>query len=154
MSESLLKYFRLLYDSIRFPIQVINTEGYVIYANELFTSQWGYTLSEIKEYNVFNDNELARREIKHLIQDALEKQKYSTVDNYVDSLLLNRDATIPLLETSIFPINYDNEIYAVLLHEDRTEQFLAEEEIKKARDMGNEAERLKNTFLTVLSHEL
>ena len=154
MSESLLKYFRLLYDSIRFPIQVINTEGYVIYANELFTSQWGYTLSEIKEYNVFNDNELARREIKQLIQDALEKQKYSTVDNYVDSLLLNRDATIPLLETSIFPINYDNEIYAVLLHEDRTEQFLAEEEIKKARDMGNEAERLKNTFLTVLSHEL
>ena len=28
------------------------------------------------------------------------------------------------------------------------------ETIKKARDAGNEAERLKNTFLTVLSHEL
>ena len=31
-------------------------------------------------------------------------------------------------------MKFENEHYAVLLHEDQTEQFLAEEEIKKARE--------------------
>ncbi len=154
MSDSLLKYFRLMYDSIRFPIQVVNKEGYVVYVNELFTDQWRHTLSEIKEYNIFQDNELAREGAQQLIKDAFEKQKYATIDNYVDSLLINRAFAVPLLRTSIFPINYNDESYVVLLHQDQTEQVLAEEEINKARDMGKEAERLKDTFLTVLSHEL
>ena len=154
MTESLLKYFRLLYDSIRFPIQVINKDGYIIYVNELFTIQWGYTLSEIKEYNLFEDNELTRIGVQQLIKDALEKQKYSTFNNYSDSLLTERDAAVPLLRTSIFPVSFEDVTYAVLLHEDQTEQVLTEEEIKKARDASNEAERLKDTFLTVLSHEL
>jgi len=154
MPETLQKYFHLLYDSIRFPIQVIDSEGSVIYVNELFTIQWGFTLAEIKEYNVFEDNELRRIDAQQVIKDALTNQKYSTFDNYVDSLLLDRESAVPLLRTSIFPLVYEDETFAVLLHEDQTEQVLAEEEIKKARDTGNEAERLKDTFLTVLSHEL
>ena len=154
MSESLLKYFRLLYDSIRFPIQVVNKEGYIVYVNELFTIQWGYSLLEIKEYNIFQDNELVRKGAVQLVKEAFENQKYSTLDNYVDSLLINREFAAPLLRTSIFPITFNDESYVVLLHEDQTEQVLTEEEVKKARDMGKEAERLKDTFLTVLSHEL
>lgn len=154
MSVILLKYFRLLYDSIRFPIQVVNREGYVVYVNELFTIQWGFTLSEMKEYNILQDSELEKKGIQQLIKDAFGKQKYSTVDNYVDSLLINRDFAVPILRTNIFPINIDEENFVVLLHEDQTEQVLAEEEIRKARDMSNEANRLKDTFLTVLSHEL
>jgi signal transduction histidine kinase/CheY-like chemotaxis protein len=132
----------------------VNKEGYVVYVNELFTLQWGFTLSEIKEYNILQDNELARRGVQQIIIDAFEKQKYSTFDNFIDSLLLNRESAVPLFRTSIFPINFDDDLFVVLLHEDQTEQVLAEEEIKKARDIGNEAERLKDTFLTVLSHEL
>jgi signal transduction histidine kinase len=154
MSDSLLKYFRLLYDSIRFPIQVVNKEGYIVYVNELFTIQWGFTLSEIKEYNLFQDSELARKGIQQLIKDAFNNGKYSSFDNYVDSLLSNREFAVPLLRTNIFSINFENESYVVLLHEDQTEQVLAEQEVRKARDIGNEAERLKDTFLTVLSHEL
>jgi len=154
MQNSILTYFKLFYDAVRFPIQVINKEGNVIYVNELFITQWGYNLSEIKEYNIFEDSELTRKGVQQLIKDALTDDKYSSFDNYVDSLLLNRELAVPLLRTSIFPIIFEDEHYAVLLHEDQTEQFLAEEEIKKARDIGNEAERLKNTFLTVLSHEL
>ena len=143
-----------MYDSIQFPIQVVNKEGHLVYVNELFTTQWRYTLSEITEYNVFQDNELARKGIQQLIRDAFENQKKSVIENYVDSLLLNMEFAAPLLRTAIFPINQDDESYVVLLHQDKTEQVLAEEEIKKARDIGKEAERLKNTFLTVLSHEL
>jgi len=154
MNNSLLNHFKLLYNSVRFPIQVINSEGRTVYLNDSFTVQWGYNLSEIQEYNILEDNELTRKGVQQLIKDALNDNKQSTFDNYVDSLLLNREVAVPLLRTSIFPIDFENEHYAVILHEDQTEQFLAEEEIKKARDAGNEAERLKNTFLTVLSHEL
>jgi PAS domain S-box-containing protein len=154
MAESRLKYFSLLYDSIRFPIQVVNKEGYVLYVNESFTIQWGYSLSEIKEYNILQDNELAGNGALQLIKEAFEKQKHSSFNNYVDSLLTGRESAVPLLRTSIFPITFNSESYVVLVHEDQTEQVLAEEEIKKARDMGKEAERLKDTFLTVLSHEL
>jgi len=154
MSETLLTYFRLMYDSIRFPVQVVNKEGYIIYVNESFTIQWDYSLSEIKEYNIFQDNEIAGNGVAQIIKEVFEKQKHSTFNNYVDSLLINRDLAVPLLRTSIFPINFNDESYVVLLHEDLTEQVLAEEEMNKARDMGKEAERLKDTFLTVLSHEL
>jgi signal transduction histidine kinase/CheY-like chemotaxis protein len=154
MSEPILKYFSLMYDSIRFPIQVVNKEGYIVYVNESFSIQWDYSLSEIKEYNIFQDNELAGKGAVQLIKETFEKQKHSSFDNYVDSLLMNREFAVPLLRTSIFPITFNDDNYVVLLHEDQTEQVLAEEEMNKARDMGKEAERLKDTFLTVLSHEL
>ena len=154
MESSIVKYLQLLYKSVRFPIQVVNREGNIIYVNELFTTQWGHSLSELKEYNVFEDNELTRKGVQQLIKEALIDNKESMVDNFVDTLLLSREVAVPLLRTSIFPVTFEDQRYAVLVHEDQTEQFLAEEEIKKARDAGNEAERLKNTFLTVLSHEL
>jgi signal transduction histidine kinase/CheY-like chemotaxis protein len=154
MSETLLKYFHLMYDSIRFPVQVVNKEGSIVYVNESFTIQWGYSLSEIKEYNIFQENEIAGKGAAQLIKEAFEKQKHSTFNNYVDSLLINREFAVPLLRTSIFPITFNDESYVVLLHEDQTEQVLAGEEMNKARDMGKETERLKDTFLTVLSHEL
>ena len=125
-----------MYDSIRFPIQVVNKEGYVVYVNELFTIQWGYSLSEIKEYNIFQDNELVKKGAVQLIKEAFENQKYSAFDNYVDSLLINREFAVPLLRTSIFPITFNDESYAVLLHEDQTEQVLAEEEVKKSERYG------------------
>ena len=109
MNNSILKYFQLLYDSIGFPIQVVNNEGKVIYVNEMFAVQWGYNLSEIKEYNIFEDNELIRNGIQKFIKDSLENNKYSTTDNYVDALLLNREAAIPLLRTIIFPVNFEND---------------------------------------------
>ena len=104
MNNTIMKYFQLLYESVRFPIQVVNREGHVVYVNELFTVQWGHNLSEIKEYNVFEDNELTRKGIQQFIKEALNDDKDSIVDNYVDSLLLSREVAVPLLRTSIFPV--------------------------------------------------
>jgi len=154
MTDSIIKYFHVLYDQIRFPIEVVNVDGNVVYVNEVFTIQWGYTFSELKEYNVFSDSELGRNGVQDLIKETLDNKKYSTVENYSDSLLSNRDVAVPLLRSSIFPVEFDDDIFAVLLHEDKTEAVLTEEEIKKARDASQESERLKNTFLNVLSHEL
>jgi signal transduction histidine kinase len=135
-------------------VEVIDEEGQIIYVNNEFVIQWGFSLSELKEYSVFNDPELRRNGILQTISDVIENKIYTSIDNFSDSLLTNREAAVPLLRTSVFPLVHENKNYAVLLHEDQTEVVLAEKEIQKSRDNSKEAERLKSTFLNVLSHEL
>ncbi len=146
MSDSLIIYLQLFYSSLRFPIQVLDKDGRIVFVNELFTSQWGYSLSELREYSAFRDRELEKRGMQKTIKEVFEQKKYSSITNYSDSLLINRDSAVPLLRTNIFPLSFEGEDYVVLLHEDQTEMILAEEEIKKARDANKESERLKNTF--------
>ncbi len=92
--------------------------------------------------------------IQNSIRKVFETKNYLSVNNYSDSLLRNKEITVPLLKTNIFPVLYNDKNYIVLFHVDQTETILAEEEVKKARDGLKEAERLKDTFLNVLSHEL
>ncbi len=154
MTESLLKYFRLLYDQIPFPVQVINESGKIVFVNHAFTFQWGYNLSELNSYSIFNDSELKKSGAHQAILETFDKGEFRFINNYADSLLISKEKTFPVYRTKLFPISIENKTYVVLFHEDQTEIVLAEAEVKKARDGNKEAERLKDTFLTVLSHEL
>lgn len=154
MLDSLRKYFNSLYGSIQFPIQVLNDKGQIVYINLSFTQQWGYEIDELKEYSVFEDTGLRKSGIQSLVKKVFENKKHISVNNYSDSLLRNKEITVPILKTDIFHISLKDNSYVVLFHIDQTETMLAEEEVKKARDGYKEAERLKNTFLNVLSHEL
>lgn len=154
MENTIIKYFDLLYESMHFPIQVINQEGKLVYINSAFSFQWGYTLSELKEYSIHNDYELKNSGTLELITACFDNKKSFSANNYSDSLLKNKDITIPIFRTKIFPIEFEGQTFVILFHEDQTEMILTEEEVKKARDGYKEAERLKNTFLNVLSHEL
>ncbi len=154
MSENILKYFKLFYDNFRLPIQVVDEKGFVFYTNEMFTIQWGYNITELKEYNIYKDVELKRNGVLESIKEVMLNDLYKTITNYSDSLLLNREAALPYYRTSMFTANLEENKFLVMIHEDQTEMVLTEEEIKKARDANKEAERLKSTFLNVLSHEL
>ncbi len=154
MSDTILKYFKLLYEFIPFPIEIINEEGKIIYINESFSFHWGYSLSEINEYRIFNDLELKRSGVHSAILKTFENRDKRIVDNFTDSLLKSRDIILPIFRTKIFHIPYEEKNFVALFHEDQTEIVLTEAEVIKARDGNKEAERLKNTFLTVLSHEL
>jgi PAS domain S-box-containing protein len=154
MKNKLLKYFSPLYDSIPFPIQVITQEGSVIYVNKSFVSVWGYSIDELKEYNLFDDPGLKKINIYSKINEVLKNKSELYINNFSDSLLKSKAFIIPYLRTKVFPLELDGEILIVFLHEDQTEIILTEAEIRKAREGNKEAERLKNTFLNVLSHEL
>lgn len=154
MQETLFKYFRLLYDQVPYPVHIINETGKIVYVNHSFTFQWGYNLSELKEYSIFNDSELKSIGAHSVILDTIKKGTNGFINNYTDSLLKSKEITLPVLRTKIFPVVIDNKTYVVLFHEDQTEIVLAEAEVKKSRDNSKETERLKDTFLTVLSHEL
>ena len=152
--RDLEKYFSNLYSYVQFPIQVINEKGRIEYINPAFTQQWGYEIDELKEYSVFEDPDLKKGGIQNSIRKVFETKNYLSVNNYSDSLLRNKEITVPMLKTNIFPVLFNDKDYIVLFHVDQTETILAEEEVKKARDGLKEAERLKDTFLNVLSHEL
>ena len=154
MNDQPVKYFNQLYDSIHFPIHVLNEEGKIVYVNQAFIYQWGYKLAELSEYSVFNDHELKRSGILQNIQKVYDKKTYAFINNYSDSLLKSKDITLPVLRTKVFPVTLSGSLFVVLFHIDLTEMILAEKEILKAKDATSEAERLKNTFLNVLSHEL
>lgn len=154
MSESPEKYFKQLYEQIYFPVKVIDESGKIVYINQAFVLQWEYTLPELKEYSVFTDAELKRNGIINSVKETFQSNRYCFVENYSDSLLKSKSITVPVFRTKLFHISLNEKNYLVFLHEDQTEIYLAEEEVKKARDANKEAERLKNTFLNVLSHEL
>ncbi len=154
MSDNILKYFKLFYDNFRLPIQVIDDKGFIFYTNEMFTIQWGYNITELGEYNIYRDVELKRNGVLETIKEVMEKDIYTNITNYSDSLLLNREAALPYYRTSIFTVTLEAKKFLLMIHEDQTEVVLTEEEVKKARDANKEAERLKSTFLNVLSHEL
>ncbi len=154
MNESPEKYFQQLYEPIYFPVKVIDEKGKIVYVNQAFNLQWEYTLPELKEYSVFTDAELKRNGIIKSVKETIKSKGYCFIENYSDALLKSKSITIPIFRTKLFHASINGKNFLVFLHEDQTEIYLAEEEVKKARDANKEAERLKNTFLNVLSHEL
>lgn len=154
MKQDVTKYFLSFYNEFALPIQVFSRDGTLIFVNKAFTDSWGYDLAELKEYNIFTDTSLKRNELLPVIKKTFEENVTAEVSNYTDSLMKNKKITAPIYKSKIFPITLEKEDYFVLIHEDRTEIFLAEAEVKKAREASKEADRLKNTFLNVLSHEL
>ncbi len=154
MENQPAKYFNQLYDSIHFPINVLDETGRIVYVNQAFIYQWGYKLSELSEYTIFEDYELRKCGILQIIQKVFDKKTYAFINNYSDSLLKSREITMPVLRTKVFSVMLEGCLYVVLFHVDLTDMILAEKEIVKAKDATNEAERLKNTFLNVLSHEM
>ena len=154
MKQDVTKYFLSFYNEFALPIRVFRRDGKLIFVNKAFIDSWGYDLSKLKEYNIFNDISLKRTKLLTDIKKAFDENITTEIRNYTDSLMKSKKTTAPIYKTKIFPVTFEKEDYFILIHEDRTEIFLAEAEVKKARETSKEADRLKNTFLNVLSHEL
>jgi len=154
MDNTISKYFEILYNSIHFPIQVINESGEIVYLNQAFALQWNSNIPELKGYTVFNDIELKRIGILDKINEVFKKKNQCFVDDYSDDLLKDKNIIVPIFRTKMFYINVESEGYIVFFHEDKTETVLTQKEIITAYDSTKELERLKDTFLSVLSHEL
>ena len=154
MSSASVKYFELCYELLAFPVEIFDDTGFLVYVNDAFTKKWGYNLNDLSGYSFNSDNELVKRDISRQIKKVLENGSAVQVKNFVDSMLIGGEKAAPFLNTTMYPLVFDNKTYVVLFHEDQTEVLLAEEEVRKARDASKEADRLKSTFLDVLSHEL
>jgi PAS domain S-box-containing protein len=154
VNNDAIKYFNSFYHELSSAVQVFDSSGKLVFVNKTFSAVWGYSMDELKEYNLFNDSIVKKSSHAENISKSFEQSIPLEIKDYSDSLLNRKRTAVPLFLTKLFAVRFDNETYHVFVHEDRTETFLAEEEVKKAREASKEADRLKNTFLNVLSHEL
>src|ERR1039457_3696217 len=113
MKNKSFKYFSLLYDSIPLPIQIIASDGSVIFVNKTFISVWGFGIDELKEYNLYDDPGLKKINIYSKLNEVFKNKSELFFNNFSDSLLKSKDSTIPYLRTKVFPLELDGEIFAV-----------------------------------------
>lgn len=154
MEDNLLKVFSNFYGNLPNSVQIINEKGEVVYFNNKFAELWGVNTSSFNDYNIFNDSIIRKNRIDEKLKNCFLNNETIVIDKYVDSYLSVNKPTFPILNSTAFRINYNNINFVVIIHNNNTEIILAETEILKARDMYRESERLKNSFLNTLSHEI
>jgi nitrogen-specific signal transduction histidine kinase len=74
VTTDFLKYVSLMYDKVRFPVQVVEQSGKIVYLNEAFTILWGYHLSELSEYSLFNDSVLRENKVIEKVTEVLKRK--------------------------------------------------------------------------------
>ena len=155
MKEEIINHLEVFYDGIYLPLQVFDKSGNLIFVNKAFSLRWNYVLSENELYNIFNDAYLTKTALLEIVKKSFAENKTTEIDGYADSLMKGSNkAILPIYKTQILPLSVLGQNLFLFIHQDQTEIFLAETELKKSRETSKEADRLKNTFLNVLSHEL
>ncbi len=142
------------YGKLYCPVAVVDENGSIVYINKSYADFWGIEMYELAAYNIFKDVEIQKKDIGYAIKDVLTGKHSKIIENYSDSMLKQKHHALPFISTHIFKINIDDIPFAVLVYKNETEIKLLETEIKKASESENEAERLRSTFLSVLSHEM
>jgi hypothetical protein len=120
-----------------FSIQILSPDGFTVRVNKAWEQLWGLTLEQIKGYNMLEDEQLIKNgAMTHI------KRAFSGEFAEIPPILYDPNETLPNLtahtepqrwtKAVIYPIKNSDGIIqeVVLVHEDITNQILAEEKIK------------------------
>ncbi|MCK5147760.1 PAS domain S-box protein [bacterium] len=134
-------------------IVITDLDGNIIYINPHTSKISGYSHSELLGKNP--------RLLKSDKQDAaFYKSLWDTIANGMTwsntFINLRKDGTEYHEHAVIFPIkdNEDNIIYYAAVKRDITEQVHAQAELKKAKELAEDANKAKGLFLANMSHEI
>ena len=131
--------FLAILEQSPFSIQIMSPDGFIFKVNKAWEELWGVTLDQIRDYNILEDEQLVKKGIMPYIKRAFAGQFAE-----IPPILYDPEATIPGLTSHaepkrwtkavIYPIkNSDGKVReVVLMHEDITDQMLAEEKIKSS----------------------
>lgn len=131
--------FLAIVEQSPFSIQIMSPDGYTVRVNKAWEELWGVTLEQIKDYNMLEDEQLVKNGVMPYIKRAFAGQFAE-----IPPILYDPEETIPGVTSHaqpqrwtkavIYPIkNSDGEVREiVLVHEDITDQMLAEEKIKSS----------------------
>ncbi|HEX7401678.1 MAG TPA: PAS domain S-box protein, partial [candidate division Zixibacteria bacterium] len=151
LKESEVK-FKNLFDSARDGINIVNTENHQIYmSNKAFCQMLGY-----------DENETVGLSIKDLHPEKDLPYVLEQFDKYArEGLKLAENMPVKRKDGSVFyaditntPITVASRTYLMGSFRDVTERKRSEENLKKAKEEAEEANRLKSEFLANMSHEI
>lgn len=120
-------------------IQILSSEGFTVQVNKAWEELWGVTLDQIKDYNIFEDEQLVKNGVMPYIKMAFAGQATE-----IPPVLYDPNETIPDITRHAEPKRWTKGIIypikdsagrvqeVVLMHEDITAQVMAEEKIKSS----------------------
>jgi len=139
-----------------FSIQILNAEGKHIRHNSAFVEMFKAIPDE--KWSILNDPLISSNGLSEFIKKVFNGEIVKMPSFWYNAHLVNpKYPDIPVcLGSVIFPVFISNHKleYIVVMHEDITVRVMAEEELIKAKNKAEEADRLKSAFLANMSHEI
>lgn len=140
-------------EKIREGIVITDMENNILYINEAFLDIYGYKKDEVIGRNVsFLRPPEIEREKKY--NSILKQTKIDGWEGEVENLKKDGTKIILYLRTSLVKDEKDNPIALVGAFEDISDRKYFENELIKARERAEKANRLKSEFLAQISHEI
>lgn len=123
--------FKVMADASSEPVLIANEKIEIVYANEAWERQFGYSLKEIYKENprIFQSGETPRRVYEEMWR-CLKSERMFQSEDIVDK---RKDGSLFNLLTTIFPVKHKGEAFYIQVLSDITESKKAEE-IKRKFD--------------------
>jgi two-component system sensor histidine kinase/response regulator len=151
LRESEEKY-RDLFENANDLIQSVDEDGRFVYVNKEWKQVMGYSDEEVKSL-IFTDI-LRKDQIPHCMELFKKVVAGETVDN-VETVFVTKEGKEIFVSGAINPRIKDGKFVATrAILRDITERKRAEENLRKAKEEAEVANRLKSEFLANMSHEI
>ena len=167
--------YRALVEQSPLSIQILSPDGRTLHVNKAWERLWGVTFDQIADYNMLEDEQLVERGLMPFIRRAFGGEPVE-----IPAILYDPNKTLPdrsaysdprrWVRAVAYPLKdaHGGVREVVLIHEDMTEQVLADEqrrrveaererlleEAQRAHREIEDASRMKDEFLAMISHEL
>lgn len=143
--------FRSVFENTNDTICVTNQQD-ILFVNPSFEKMFGYKQEESCGKNVL---ELTTPEFRRIFSNNIKKRlKNEEAQNLYDVLGLRRDGSVFNLEAKISTFKQEGVLYTIAIMRDITEQKMAVEEIKAAKEKAEKLSMSKSEFIANMSHEL
>ncbi len=132
---------------------ITDLNGKILYVNKTFCKVSGYTIDEIvgKKPSVLKSDKMSPKVYEDLWETISKGKTWKK-----ELLNKKKDGTLLWEYTIIFPILDENKniIYYAAIKRDLTQQKIVEQELKEAKEKGDIGIKIKNAFLSNVSHEV
>ena len=140
-------------DNSKDVIFQVDLDGYFIFINQAAEEMTGYPLHQLLKMN-FSDV-LAPGYYEHFNEWLQKYDKERITGDTLKLKLLPRDLHSKWIEVSTTPVYRNEEMVRLQgVAREITERVKYEQELKKAKEKAEEADRLKSAFLANMSHEI
>ncbi|MBF0444337.1 MAG: PAS domain S-box protein [Magnetococcales bacterium] len=154
LRESQQKFLKLFME-VSIPLCFVNEDGVLIHINHHFTKLFGYTLEDIPTLREWWIQAFPEESYRQRALATWETAVQKALENGTDIQAIEYDVTCKnskICTILIGGVTFGNDILATFI--DVTERKRAEDEILKACDAANMANKAKSAFLATMSHEI
>ncbi|MGI6372677.1 MAG: response regulator [Caldicoprobacterales bacterium] len=148
-AEISLDRYRLLAQYTNDIILFMQMDGKIIEANDAAIKAYGYTKEELLSMSIFD---LRGKEDKSVVAEQMVEAEDSGI--LFESIHYRKDGSSFRVEVSSQGVTIDKERMLLSVIRDITERSKMIDELRKAKEEAEEANRAKSDFLARMSHEI